>query len=58
MIHLAAQKLNLSYLVTCALQPQIAGSLGPIPNVPGSITPILDRGDRIQQSMSIGNLVS
>nr|GMD74718.1 protein TPR2-like isoform X2 [Ipomoea batatas] len=43
---------------THAKDPQISGSLGPIPNVPGPITPILDRGDRIQQSMSIGNLAT
>ena len=39
------------------LQPAIAGSLGPILNVSAPAAPVLERNDRIQQSLSIGNLV-
>ncbi|XP_019257558.1 PREDICTED: protein TPR2-like isoform X2 [Nicotiana attenuata] len=40
------------------VKPPIAGSLGPIPNISGSAPPILERSDRTQQSMSIGNLAT
>ncbi|XP_016471649.2 protein TOPLESS-RELATED PROTEIN 2 isoform X1 [Nicotiana tabacum] len=40
------------------VKPPIAGSLGPIPNISGSAPPIIERSDRTQQSMSIGNLAT
>ncbi|KAL3330814.1 hypothetical protein AABB24_034571 [Solanum stoloniferum] len=40
------------------VKPPIAGSLGPIPNISGSAPQIIERSDRIQQSMSIGNLAT
>ncbi|XP_060207739.1 protein TOPLESS-RELATED PROTEIN 2-like isoform X1 [Lycium barbarum] len=40
------------------IKPQISGSLGPIPNISGSAPQIVERGDRTQQSMSIGNLAT
>ncbi|MCD7461676.1 Protein TOPLESS-RELATED PROTEIN 2 [Datura stramonium] len=40
------------------VKPPIAGSLGPIPNISGSAPQIIDRSDRTQQSMSIGNLAT
>ncbi|KAJ8527140.1 hypothetical protein K7X08_029617 [Anisodus acutangulus] len=36
----------------------IAGSLGPIPNISGAASQIIERSDRTQQSMSIGNLAT
>ena len=41
----------------CFLQPAIDGSLGPIGHVAAPVASILERTDRIQQSLSIGNLV-
>ncbi|CAI9772281.1 unnamed protein product [Fraxinus pennsylvanica] len=38
------------------VKPLIAGGLGPIPNASASVAPILERTDRIQQPMSLGNL--
>ncbi|XP_049415484.1 protein TOPLESS-RELATED PROTEIN 2-like isoform X3 [Solanum stenotomum] len=40
------------------VKPSIAGSLGPIPNISGSAPQIIERSDRTQQSMSIGNLAT
>ncbi|XP_055820976.1 protein TOPLESS-RELATED PROTEIN 2-like isoform X1 [Solanum dulcamara] len=40
------------------VKPPIAGSLGPIPNISGSAPQIIERSDRTQQSMSIGNLAT
>ncbi|WMV43283.1 hypothetical protein MTR67_036668 [Solanum verrucosum] len=40
------------------VKPPIAGSLGPIPNISGSAPQIIERSDRTQQSMSIGNLAA
>nr|XP_016471651.1 PREDICTED: protein TPR2-like isoform X2 [Nicotiana tabacum] len=40
------------------VKPPIAGSLGPIPNISGSAPPIIERSDRTQHSMSIGNLAT
>ncbi|CDP11737.1 unnamed protein product [Coffea canephora] len=40
------------------VKPAIAGSLGPIGHVAASVAPILERTDRIQQSLSIGNLAA
>ncbi|CAH9080727.1 unnamed protein product [Cuscuta europaea] len=41
------------------IKPSVGGgSLGPISNVPVSVAPMLERGDRVQQSMSIGNLAT
>ncbi|KAK4364721.1 hypothetical protein RND71_016079 [Anisodus tanguticus] len=40
------------------VKPPIAGSLGPMPNISGSAPQIMERSDRTQQSMSIGNLAS
>lgn len=40
------------------VKPPIAGSLGPIANASPTVAPILERNDRIQQSLSIGNLAS
>lgn len=50
-------RLVLSYFFACYLQPAIAGSLGTIVNVAAPVAPILERTDRIQQSLSIGSLV-
>ncbi|KAM3397271.1 protein TOPLESS-RELATED PROTEIN 2 isoform X1 [Capsicum galapagoense] len=40
------------------VKPPIAGSLGPIPNISGSAPQIIERSERTQQSMSIGNLAT
>ncbi|KAK4338634.1 hypothetical protein RND71_043121 [Anisodus tanguticus] len=40
------------------VKPPIAGSLGPIPNISGAAPQIIERSDRTQQSMSIGNLAT
>ncbi|KAL2455703.1 Topless-related protein 1 [Forsythia ovata] len=40
------------------VKPLIAGGLSPIPNASASVAPILERTDRIQQPMSIGNLAT
>ncbi|KAL0324138.1 UNVERIFIED_CONTAM: protein TOPLESS-RELATED PROTEIN 2 [Sesamum calycinum] len=40
------------------VKPAIAGALGPIANVSASASPAVDRSDRIQQPMSLGNLAT
>ncbi|CAN4128062.1 unnamed protein product [Withania somnifera] len=40
------------------VKPSISGSLGPIPNLYGSAPQIIERSDRTQQSMTIGNLAT
>ncbi|CAA3017536.1 topless-related 1-like isoform X2 [Olea europaea subsp. europaea] len=40
------------------VKPLITGGLGPISNASASVAPILERTDRIQQPMSLGNLVT
>ncbi|KAL0312386.1 UNVERIFIED_CONTAM: protein TOPLESS-RELATED PROTEIN 2, partial [Sesamum radiatum] len=40
------------------IKPAIAGALGPIANVSASASPAVERSDRIQQPMSLGNLAT
>ncbi|KAL0312385.1 UNVERIFIED_CONTAM: protein TOPLESS-RELATED PROTEIN 2 [Sesamum radiatum] len=40
------------------VKPAIAGALGPIANVSASASPAVERSDRIQQPMSLGNLAT
>ncbi|KAL2550958.1 Protein TOPLESS [Forsythia ovata] len=40
------------------IKPPTTGSLGPIANVSAPTSPILERNDRIQQPMSLGNLAT
>ncbi|KAL3844437.1 hypothetical protein ACJIZ3_001840 [Penstemon smallii] len=40
------------------VKPTIVGALGPVGNVSSSMSPMLERSDRIQQSMSLGNLAN
>ncbi|KAK4389148.1 protein TOPLESS-RELATED PROTEIN 2 [Sesamum angolense] len=40
------------------VKPAIAGALGPIANVSASASPAVDRSDRIQPPMSLGNLAT
>ncbi|CAI9759508.1 unnamed protein product [Fraxinus pennsylvanica] len=40
------------------VKPFISGGLGPISNASASVAPILERSDRIQQPMSLGNLAT
>ncbi|KAK4435531.1 protein TOPLESS-RELATED PROTEIN 2 [Sesamum alatum] len=40
------------------VKPAIGGALGPIANVSASASPAIERSDRIQQPMSLGNLAT
>lgn len=39
------------------VQPTITGGLGQIGNASASMSPMLERAERMQQSMSLGNIV-